>query len=115
MMRCANVNGKLSFVIPVVFHNLKGYDSHHLMEKLGAYKRHRVQVIPNTLEKYIWCSLGNLRFFDSLQYMDTSLQKLVDYLTHEGKGNFTNMCKFIPDAEPDLLLRKEVNPYDYVD
>ena len=35
-------------MIPVVFHNLRGYDSHHIMEKLGTYKNKQVTVIPNT-------------------------------------------------------------------
>ena len=101
-------------VIPIIFHNLKGYDGHHIMEKLGTYKQKQMSVIPNTLEKYISFSLGNLRFIDSLQFMGASLEKLVHNLVQEGKHKFKNMNKFIPERQ-DLLLRKGVYPYDYVD
>ena len=87
------------FVIPVVFHNLKGYDSHHIMEKLGKYKDKRITVIPNTTEKYISFSIDNIRFIDSLQFMNASLEKLVGNLAEDGKHKFVNMCKYIPDDE----------------
>jgi len=111
-----NIDGKESFVIPVVFHNLRGYDSHHIMQAIGKFKNLKIQVIPNTLEKYISFTLGNLRFIDSLQFMATSLEKLVGNLAQEGKQKFTHMQRWIPDeAQQDLLLRKGVYPYDYVD
>ena len=116
MLKKFNPEEDEAFVIPVIFHNLRGYDSHLIMEKLGTYKKRAITVIPNTMEKYISFSLGNLRFIDSLQFMGTSLQKLVNNLAAEGKEKFRNMCTFIPDSiQQDLLLRKGVYPYDYVD
>ena len=105
-----------TFVIPVIFHNLRGYDSHLIMESVGKYKDKKISVIPNTLEKYISFTLDNLRFIDSLQFMNALLEKLVKNLAHEGKDRFTIMTKHIPSPqEQDLLLRKGVYPYDYVD
>ena len=86
------------------------------MEKLGKYKDKRITVIPNTTEKYISFSIDNIRFIDSLQFMNASLEKLVGNLAEDGKHKFVNMCKYIPDDEQqDLLLRKGVYPYDNVD
>ena len=51
--------------IPVIFHNLRGYDAHQLMQaisKLGKEKK----CIANNMEKYITFSLGGLCFIDSL-------------------------------------------------
>ena len=115
LLKKRNKDDEDSFVIPVVFHNLRGYDSHLIMEEIGKFNR-KTDVIPNTLEKYIGFTFGSLRFIDSLQFMGTSLEKLVSNLAQEGKQKFRNMSKFIPDAEQqDLLLRKGVYPYDHVD
>ena len=35
--RDCNINVKLNHTIPVVFHNLKNYDSHLIMQKLGKF------------------------------------------------------------------------------
>lgn len=103
---------KSKVFIPVVFHNLRGYDSHCLMERLGKYKKKKLTVIPNTIEKYISFSLGGLRFIDSLQFMNSSLAALVTNLASEGKQKFKVMSKYADHQ--DLLLRKGVYPYDYV-
>ena len=62
--------------IPVVFHNLRGYDSHLLMQAISKVEG-RVSCIPNNTEKYIFFSLGQLRFIDSAQFLLASLDKLV--------------------------------------
>ena len=49
--------------IPVVFHNLGGYDSHLLMQAISKVEG-RVSCIPNNTENYISFSLGQLRFID---------------------------------------------------
>ena len=46
------VRVKLNHKIPVVFHNLKSYDSHLIMQKLGKFSL-KINVIPNALEKYM--------------------------------------------------------------
>ena len=110
------IKGHKEYVVPVVFHNLRGYDGHLLMESLGKYKARRLEVIPNNSERYISFSLLGLRFIDSLQFMNASLEKLVSNLANEGKDKFKVLCKEIVDEQQqDLLLRKGVYPYDYVD
>ena len=64
------------FTIPVVFHNLRGYDSHLLMQAISKVGG-AVTCIPNNTEKYISFSLGQLRFIDSAQFLLASLDKLV--------------------------------------
>ena len=46
-----NINVKLNRKIPVVFHNLKSYDSHIVMQVLGKFS-FQINTIPNGLEKY---------------------------------------------------------------
>ena len=45
-----NINLKLNHKIPVVFHNLKNYDSHLIMQELGKFNL-KINVIPNELGK----------------------------------------------------------------
>ena len=38
-----------SFFIPVIFHNLRGYDSHLIMSAIGKYKKRKLNCIPNNM------------------------------------------------------------------
>ena len=62
--------------IPVIFHNLKGYDGHLLMQAMPRVQG-EIKCIPANTEKYISFSLGNLRFIDSVNFLLSSLDKLV--------------------------------------
>ena len=98
--------------IPVVFHNLRGYDSHLLMQAISKVEG-RMSCIPNNTEKYISFSLGQLRFIDSAQFLLASLDKLVSTNKPEA---FQITARYEPDEQRrGLLLRKGVYPYEYVD
>lgn len=75
-----NLNYKQAHFLPVFIHNLKGYDGHLLIQGLGFFKEQEISVIPSNSEKYISFSLGRLRFLDSLQFLNASLEKLVSNL-----------------------------------
>ena len=62
--------------IPVVFHNLRGYDAHHLMQAMANLKK-EVKCVANNMEKYITISVDGLRFIDSLNFLQGSLDSLV--------------------------------------
>ena len=76
---------------------------------------HRVKgnitATPNSTEKYLSFGVGQLKFLDSLQFMLSSLERLVDatdkadfHLTRAGFGHKT-----------DLIFRKGVYSYEYID
>ena len=44
--RDCNINVKLNHKIPIVFHNLKKYDSHLIMQELGKLNL-KISVMPN--------------------------------------------------------------------
>ena len=72
-----NINFQLTKKIYVIFHNLKIYDSHLIFSEQHKFNL-KVDVIPNGLEKYMAFFLGkNLVFTDSMQFMNSSLDKLV--------------------------------------
>ena len=62
--------------IPVVFHNLRGYDSHLIMQAISQTDGN-ISCIPNNMEKYISFSLRSLRFIDSVQFLLAPLDRLV--------------------------------------
>ncbi|CAB3998356.1 Hypothetical predicted protein, partial [Paramuricea clavata] len=43
---------EITWKLPVVFHNLRGYDSHLIMQEIGKFKMN-INVVPNNMEKYI--------------------------------------------------------------
>ena len=70
--RDCNINVKLNHKIPVVFHNLKNYNSHLIMQELGKFNL-KINVMPNGLEKYMSFSINNkLSFIVSFQFLSSS-------------------------------------------
>ena len=65
--------------LPVVIYNLKGCDG-HLIVKLLKSEFGKVTVIPQNLEKYLSLSVGRLKFIDSYQFANQSLDSLVNIL-----------------------------------
>ena len=111
--------------IPVVFHNLRGYDSHlmqeiskiqesnELEECLKGVDRYKLLCIPTNTEKYISFNLGHLRFIDSAQFLLTSLDRLVAANNPE---TFQITAQYEPDEKKrKLLMRKGIYPYEYMD
>ena len=75
-----NINLQLTKKVPVIFHNLRGYDSHLIFCELNKFDV-KIDVIPNRLEKYMAFFLNkNLVFIDSMKFMNSSLEKLVKNL-----------------------------------
>ena len=77
---------KLNHKIPVVFHNLKNYDSHLIMQELGRFNL-KMHVMPNGLQKYMSFSINNnkLSFIDGCQFLSSSFGNLV---RNSGKDDF---------------------------
>ena len=115
-------------LLPVIFHNLQGYDAHLFIKKLGRVQGDLFS-IPSTEEKYIifskfipidqYYSKKNekvkfrkfeIRFIDSFKFLQTSLSNLVSNLQ---PTDFTNLQKNIK-FHHSLLTRKGVYPYDYI-
>lgn len=106
-----------NFKIPVFVHNLKGYDSHLIVQAFN--KNHKnISCIPNNSEKYISFSVERLEFKDTFAFMATSLEKLISYLPSTDFSAFKHTRKEFANVDDDsfrLLIRKGVYPYDYMD
>ena len=121
-----NLNFELTNKIPVVFHNLKGYDSHFIMQEIGNIVKKNaifdkegkkvyemsINVIPCNMEKYLAFMLGHcLVFIDSFQFMSSSLSNLVNNLPAEA---FKHIGQVFQGEQLSLMTKKGVYPYDYM-
>ena len=123
-----NVKVRKPLFLPVIFHNLQGYDAHLFIKELAGQKGD-FSCIPSTEEKYISFSEEfvfdqyicpksgrmrslkfEIRFIDSFKFLQTSLANLVSNLQPQ---DFIN-TRYIFDQNTELLTRKGVFPYDYV-
>lgn len=115
--RC-NLLLRKQYKIPIFLHNFRGYDCHLLIAALGSHKDLKVSVIGQGMEKYLSLGFGDhLVFKDSLQFMQQSLESLVESLGKSGSAKFEHLRKAyssLPDSSFDLLIRKGVYPYDYM-
>jgi len=68
-----------------------------------------INVIPTNTEKFVAFQTGKLRFLDSLQFLNASLDKLVNTLSADA---FKYTSKFSPS--PQLARHKGVYPYECV-
>ena len=141
--------------IPVFFHNLKNYDSHHIISAIGRTEEKKTAVtdkngepimhkdregkdtnkpvtvtdggisgIVQNMEKLISFSWGQFRFVDSFAFLSSSLDRLVQN-TPKKNLNITGGVYFclglrrperqLMDKKFDLVTRKGVYPYEYMD
>src|ERR1700743_3621783 len=109
------------FFVPTIGHNLKGYDSHliikHMEKKFAADKIH---VITSNTEKFTAFHIGQLRFLDSLQFLNASLDALVSNLKKDlekdGANRFTHTRRHYSDEGLfSHVTSKGVYPYECMD
>ena len=106
-----NANFKLSKKVPVIFHNLRGYDSHLIIKEVGKFDV-KVIVIPNGLEAHMAFTVNkNLVFIDSKQFMNSSLDSLVKNLSD---NNFKYLSEKFNGELLELVKEKGVYPYKYI-
>lgn len=108
--------------IPVLFHYLRGYDSHLIIQAIGKIKHKDLSCIPKNHEKYISFSMGKLDFVYYFQFLSIPLEKLCITLQKKVQGNSSTSSSTSSESFQDssqksmeLLMRKDVYPYEYMD
>ncbi|XP_055308224.1 uncharacterized protein LOC129572305 [Sitodiplosis mosellana] len=122
-----NLEYRDSRTVPVVFHNLSNYDSHFLIRELAVGFPGELRVISINKEKYIsfiktaadssnkFNCMIKFKFIDSFRFMASSLDRLSSLIPSDKKTLLRNEFKDISDEQMQLLERKWVFCYDYVD
>lgn len=129
---CAKCNWRLRLkrrVLPVFFHNFKGYDGHLICKQaIGEMEGWQLRVIPTTKEKYMSLTarvpVGKTRenrtiffdivFLDSFQFLSSSLATLAGTLDHLPITE-RRMKSLYPAISDSVIRRKGVFPYSYFD
>ena len=121
-----NLRYRIPSYLPVVFHNLSGYDAHLFIKELGKNLRD-MEVIERNKEDYISFSIKvlvnkyegqekekliELKFIDSFKFMSSSLDSLTRNLVKGGEKLFG--FKNYSELQYDLLTRKGIYPYEYM-
>ena len=106
-----DIKVKLNKKLPVIFCNLKNYDSHLIMQELGKFS-FKINIILNGLEKYVNFNISNKSFFiDSFQFLCFSLDVLVKNL---GKDDFKCLNQEFDSNILNLVRHKGFYPYEYM-
>ena len=97
--------------VPVIFHNLRGHNSYLIFSELNKFDV-KIGVIPNRLEKYMAFFLRKtLVFIDRMQFLNSSLDKLVKNLLDE---DFKYLVEEFSSKNLELLKQKGAYPYEYM-
>lgn len=116
-----NFKAKTCPFIPIIFHNLTGYDSHLFINELSNVCG-RINLIPKNKEKFISFTkfipmdrqnVAQLKFIDSFNFLSSSLDSLVNTMK---ENDFQHLKSFFGEGEKfDLVRKKGIYCYDYVD
>ena len=95
-----------------MFHNLRSYDSHLIFDELNKFDV-KIDVIPNRLEKYMTIFKSkHLVVIDSMQFMSSSLEKLVKNLLD---NDFKYLTEEFGYKDLELWKQKDAYFYEYMD
>ena len=106
-----NINLGLTKKVHVMFHDLRGYDSHLIMQEIGKFAV-KISVIPNGLEKYMAFTINNnLAFIGSMKLINFSLDNLVKNLS---EMDFQYLSQEFSGDLLELVRQKVVYLYEYM-
>ncbi len=117
--KICNLQFRKLFIVPLVFHNLSGYDSHFIIREIS--KIGKVSLLPINKEKYISFTLNDsgdthikIRFIDSLRFLGASLDELASTLNINDLKILKKEFRNLDNEKFQLLTRKGVFCYDYI-
>ena len=104
-----NLSRRIKPSLSIVFHNLRGYDMHHILKyAISKFKKWSISCVPQTMEKYMSLIVHfkkmTVKFIDSLMFLQGSLAKLSNNLT----------VKVLTSSQFDITLMdgKGIFPFD---
>ena len=99
-----NLKLRIHRKLPIIFHNLKGYDGHMIFKELNNFDVD-VAVIAKGIDKYMSIIVNrHITFIDSLQFYKSSLDTLASNLENE---DFEYLVSEFGIDKLEILRRKE--------
>ena len=97
--------------LPIIFHNLQGYDGHIIFKKLNNFNVD-ISVIPKSIDKYMSIIVNrHITFIDSRQFCNGSLDTLASNLNND---DFKHLISEFGTDKLKILKRKDAYPYKWV-
>ena len=107
-----NINLRLPRKLPIIFHNLQGYDGHLIFKELNNFNVD-IEVIIKGIDKYMSIIVNrHIAFTDLLQFYNGSLDTLASNLQDE---DFKHLTSEFGINKLEILKRKNVYPYEWVE
>ena len=95
-----NINLRLPRKLPIILHNLQGYDCHLIFKELNNFNVN-IEVIPKGINRHI-------TFIDSLQFYNGSRDTLASNLKDE---DFKHLTSEFGIDKLEVLKREDAYPY----
>ena len=106
-----NINLRLPRKLPLIFHNLQGYDGHIIFEELNNFNVD-IPVIPKVIDKYMSIIVNRrITFINSLQFYNGSPDTLASNLNNE---DFKHLTSEFGINKLEMLKRKDAYPCEWV-
>ena len=107
----SNINLRLPRKLPIIFHNLQGYDGHITFTELNNFNVD-IDVTPKGNDKYMNIIVNtDITFTDSLQFYNGSLDTSTSNLNNE---DFKHLTSEFGIDKLEILKRKDAYPYELV-
>ena len=107
-----NLKLRIPRKLPIIFHNLQGYDDHVIFKELNNFDVD-ISVIPKGIDKYMSIIVNrHITFIDSLQFHNSSLDTLASNLNDE---DFKYLVSEFGTDKLEILKRKDAYTYEWVD
>ena len=107
-----NLKLRIPRKLPIIFHNLQGYDGHIIFKELNNFNVD-IDVIPKDIDKYRSIIVNrHITFIDSLQFYNGLLDTLASNLKDK---DFKYLTSEFGIDKFEILKRKDAYPYEWVD
>ena len=107
-----NLKLRIPRKLPIIFHNLQGYDGHIIFKELNNFDVD-ISVIPKGIDKYMSIIVNrHITFIDSHQFYNSSLDTLASNLNNE---DFKYLVSEFGIDQLEILKIKDLYPYEWVD
>ena len=102
---------RLSRKLPIIFHNLQGYDGHIIFKEVNNFNIN-IAAIPKGIDKYMNIIVNrHITFIDSLQLYNGLLDTLASIQNNE---NFKHLTSEFGIDKLEILKRKDAYHYKWV-